>query len=168
MSTVAKLDRSTHPRASLPAVSPAPNVDPLGATTVVRKSDATVVGFDKSTVVMSDLVADLKDEAMAGSARSQSARIANARPSLTTVDTSDHRAHLGEAHGPTFPYQRELNLWVTEDGDLVSQSRVRRIRIAQDVVNSAEEAVYDTLWNTKTTHSATESGRLGKNCASGL
>jgi predicted transcriptional regulator len=156
MSTVARLDRSTHPRASLPAVSP--DVDPLGATTVVRKSDTTVVGFDKSTVVMSDLVTDLQDEAKAGSARSQSARIANARPRLTTVDTSDHETHLDGAHGRTFPYQRELNLWVTEDGDLVPQSRVRRIRIAQDVVNSAEEAVYDTLWNTKTTHSATEPG----------
>jgi predicted transcriptional regulator len=156
MSTVAKLDRSTHPRVSSPAVSP--DVAPLGATTVVRRSDATVVGVDMSTVVMSDLVTDLKDEAKAGSARSQSARIANARPSQTTVDTSDHQTHPGEAHGRTFPYQRELNLWVTEDGDLVPQSRVRRIRIAQDVVNSAEEAVYDTLWNTKTTHNATEPG----------
>jgi predicted transcriptional regulator len=51
-----------------------------------------------------------------------------------------------------------VNLWVTDDGDLVSQSRVRRIRIAQDVVNSAEEAVYDTLWNTKTAQGAAATG----------
>ena len=48
-----------------------------------------------------------------------------------------------------FSPRSSLNLWVTDDGDLVSQSRIRRIRIAQDVVNSAEKAVYDTLWNTK-------------------
>lgn len=41
------------------------------------------------------------------------------------------------------------NLWVTENGDLVSEARVKRIRLAQDVINSAEESVYDTLWNAK-------------------
>jgi predicted transcriptional regulator len=32
---------------------------------------------------------------------------------------------------------------------LVAEARVRRIRLAQDVINSAEENVYDTLWNAK-------------------
>ena len=40
-------------------------------------------------------------------------------------------------------------LWITENGDLVSEARVKRIRLAQDVINSAEECVYDTLWNAK-------------------
>ena len=40
-------------------------------------------------------------------------------------------------------------LWITENGDLVSEARVKRIRLAQDVINSAEENVYDTLWNSK-------------------
>lgn len=40
-------------------------------------------------------------------------------------------------------------LWITENGDLVPQARVKRIRLAQDVINSAEECVYDTLWNAK-------------------
>lgn len=40
-------------------------------------------------------------------------------------------------------------LWITEQGDLVPQGRVKRIRLAQDVINSAEESVYDTLWSAK-------------------
>ena len=40
-------------------------------------------------------------------------------------------------------------LWITENGDLVPAARVKRIRLAQDVINSAEECVYDTLWNAK-------------------
>jgi len=47
-----------------------------------------------------------------------------------------------------------LSLWTTEEGDLVPGSRVKRIRLAQDALNSSEESVYDTLWNAK---AATES-----------
>lgn len=46
------------------------------------------------------------------------------------------------------PSQHPL-LWITEEGDLVRQARVKRIRLAQDVINSAEESVYDTLWSAK-------------------
>lgn len=42
-----------------------------------------------------------------------------------------------------------IELWLTESGEVVPQSRVKRIRVAQDVLNSAEESVYDTLWNAK-------------------
>jgi predicted transcriptional regulator len=41
----------------------------------------------------------------------------------------------------------------------VSPARVRKIRLAQDVINSAEESVYDTLWNAKLV-STDESSRL--------
>jgi hypothetical protein len=44
---------------------------------------------------------------------------------------------------------KKNRLWITEHGDLVSEARVKRIRLAQDVINSAEECVYDTLWNAK-------------------
>jgi DNA-binding MarR family transcriptional regulator len=37
-------------------------------------------------------------------------------------------------------------LWITEQGDLVAEGRVKKIRQAQDVINSAEASVYDTLW----------------------
>ncbi len=50
-----------------------------------------------------------------------------------------------ELHTP-----RSKALWITEQGDLVPEARVRRIRLAQDVINSAEESVYDTLWTVKT------------------
>ena len=45
--------------------------------------------------------------------------------------------------------KRPSRLWITENGDLVSEARVKKIRLAQDVINSAEESVYDTLWNAK-------------------
>jgi hypothetical protein len=43
----------------------------------------------------------------------------------------------------------DLTLWITEHGELVAAGRVKKIRLAQDVVNSAEESVYDTLWTAK-------------------
>ncbi len=156
MSTVVRFDPSGDAIALPPTVLT--DVNPPGMTTVTKKSGTTVVDVNRSTVVTSDGVADLENEAVAGSARSQSARLALSRPSLTTVDRSDRDLDSGSSQSQRIPYQRELNLWVTEDGDLVPQSRVRRIRIAQDVVNSAEEAVYDTLWNTKTVLNGAGSG----------
>ena len=54
---------------------------------------------------------------------------------------------LEQQQFPIWPVSIEL--WVTESGEVVPQSRVKRIRLAQDVLNSAEESVYDTLWNVK-------------------
>lgn len=42
-----------------------------------------------------------------------------------------------------------IPLWLTESGELVPASRVKRIRLAQDVLSPAEESVYDTLWGVK-------------------
>jgi hypothetical protein len=39
-----------------------------------------------------------------------------------------------------------VKLWQTAKGQLVPDARVKQIRLAQDVINSAEEAVYDALW----------------------
>ena len=41
------------------------------------------------------------------------------------------------------------SLWLTETGEVVPASRVKRIRLAQDVLSPAEEAVYDTLWGVR-------------------
>ncbi|MBV9264981.1 MAG: hypothetical protein JO061_02315 [Acidobacteriaceae bacterium] len=60
-------------------------------------------------------------------------------PTLVTSDVA--------TVAPATPKARPL--WITEHGDLVSEARVKRIRLAQDVINSAEECVYDTLWNAK-------------------
>lgn len=40
----------------------------------------------------------------------------------------------------------DTSLWVTEQGSVVGQGRVRRIGLATDVISSAEERVYETLW----------------------
>jgi hypothetical protein len=42
-----------------------------------------------------------------------------------------------------------LDLWRTESGDIVPESRVRRISVAQDILSVAEKSVYDALWNSK-------------------
>lgn len=83
---------------------------------------------------------------------------------MTTVDTSESALHLPPAPsdepelsglGADHPSQsthlhtRQITLWITENGELVPAARVKRIRLAQDVLNSAEESVYDTLWSSK-------------------
>jgi predicted transcriptional regulator len=123
-------------------------------TTVDEIGQTTVDTLDTATVVTSDRFDEHHAPTVAESARSRSARIAQSHSDLTTVDTSDGETAIGRELSRRSP----VNLWVTDDGDLVSQSRVRRIRIAQDVVNSAEEAVYNTLWNTKTAQDAGSSG----------
>ncbi len=45
--------------------------------------------------------------------------------------------------------ESRVTLWITEHGDLVPEGRVKRIRLAQDAINPAEESVYDTLWTAK-------------------
>ena len=142
---------------STPLRSPAPSaeIETHSLTTVDETSPTTVVMLDTATVDTSDRFDERHARTVSESARSRSARIAQSHSDLTTVDTSDGETAVG---GREFSRRSPVNLWVTDDGDLVSQSRVRRIRIAQDVVNSAEEAVYDTLWNTKTAQDTAASG----------
>jgi hypothetical protein len=154
VATVDTFDPSDGRNAPLPIPTLSARIETPSLTTVDTTNPATVVESDTATVVMSDRFDDLQAERVAESARSRSARIAQAHSHLTTVDMSDGEADVGRDLSRRSP----VNLWVTDDGDLVSQSRVRRIRIAQDVVNSAEEAVYDTLWNTKTAHGTAASG----------
>ncbi|MBV8830786.1 MAG: hypothetical protein JO108_16305, partial [Acidobacteriaceae bacterium] len=80
--------------------------------------------------------------------------------SLPTVDTTslsivDKSAAVDMTQLPTVDRSslstapRFATTWITEGGELVSQGRVKRISLAQDVINSTEEAVYDTLWSAK-------------------
>ena len=56
---------------------------------------------------------------------------------------------------------KNVVLWITEQGDLVPEGRVKRIRLAQDVINSAEESVYDILWPAKATRTdSTDTSRI--------
>lgn len=64
-----------------------------------------------------------------------------------TVDITDmSTVQMGP---PLLRSPKDVALWITEHGDLVQEGRVKRIRLAQDVINSAEESVYDTLWTAK-------------------
>ena len=157
ISTCPQWPRSIHQTAGktpLPLPTPSVETETPSLTTVDDTVPTTVDTLDTATVVTSDRFDEVHAETVAESARSRSARIALSHSSLTTVDMSDGEIDVGRE----FSRRSPVNLWVTDDGDLVSQSRVRRIRIAQDVVNSAEEAVYDTLWNTKTAQDAAASG----------
>jgi predicted transcriptional regulator len=154
MSTVATFNPSHSRKTPLPLPTPSVETETPSLTTVDDTVPTTVDTLDTATVVTSDRFDEVHAETVAESARSRSARIALSHSSLTTVDMSDGEIDVGRE----FSRRSPLNLWVTDDGDLVSQSRVRRIRIAQDVVNSAEEAVYDTLWNTKTAQGTAASG----------
>ena len=76
-------------------------------------------------------------------------------PELTTVEASYLTTVVKPndlSQATSLPQARKMperRLWMTENGDLVPEARVKRIRLAQDVINSAEECVYDTLWNAK-------------------
>ena len=150
MATVVTFDPSDARSTPVPAAE----IETQSLTTVDETRPTTVDRPATATVVMSDRYDELHAETVAESARSRSARISQSHSSLTTVDRSDGVIDAGREISRSSP----VNFWVTDDGDLVSQSRVRRIRIAQDVVNSAEEAVYDTLWNTKTAQDTATSG----------
>jgi predicted transcriptional regulator len=60
----------------------------------------------------------------------------------------------------SLPILRHHPLWITEQGDLIPEARVKRIRLAQDVLNPAEEIVYDTLWATKTPQTEDRESRV--------
>jgi len=67
--------------------------------------------------------------------------IHQASPFKTTVVLKD-RTTVVSIDEPTVDM-----IWVTEAGDLVPQSRVKPIRLIQDILNAAEQTVYDALWN---------------------
>lgn len=93
---------------------------------------------------------------------------------MTTVDTSvmatvamDNMSTMDDSYKSTVdidnmstvdtPQGRELDalpkgimLWITEEGSLVPERRVKPIRLAQDVISATEESVYDTLWTAST------------------
>jgi hypothetical protein len=128
-------------------------------------SDMTTVGIsDKATVAKPDAAGTHEEaavpterlkEIIAADETGQGREAGLVPPELirgqsnaTTVAMSElapvHSAEPFEHRPP-----KNVLLWITEQGDLVPQARVKRIRLAQDVINSAEESVYDTLWSAK-------------------
>jgi predicted transcriptional regulator len=116
-------------------------------TTVVRPLVPTVASKDVTPVTPNPEPGDWQEPPTSARTRVDIA-------DLTTVVTT-HLPTGIESVPPTvtglLPSQTdpEKKLWITENGDLVPEARVKRIRLAQDVINSAEECVYDTLWNAK-------------------
>ena len=72
---------------------------------------------------------------------------------LTTVDefvpttvVESNMATVDTSNLSTVRPSSKVVFWITENGDLIPQGRVKRIVSARDVINPAEEAVYQTLW----------------------
>jgi predicted transcriptional regulator len=81
----------------------------------------------------------------------------------STVVTSEiYQTTVGRSDTPVLPAgkSRRVVFWITENGDLVPQGRVKRITLAQDVINSAEESVYDTLWTARQVQAEERDSRI--------
>jgi predicted transcriptional regulator len=103
---------------------------------------------DLPTVVMSPAV-DTRDVAtMVTSSQVAAASLTSPPPSQPPPATIPAFPSNRSSEPLLAPPQKEA-LWITDHGDLIPAGRVRRVRLAQDAVNSAEECVYDTLWNAK-------------------
>ncbi len=63
----------------------------------------------------------------------------------TIVDKIDMPTVVEETPEPA-PDMTTVAIWITEQGEFVPASRVRRIVAARDVLSPAEEAIYGTLW----------------------
>jgi predicted transcriptional regulator len=59
-----------------------------------------------------------------------------------TIEASSYKTTVVINNEPTMAM-----MWVTEAGDLIPASRVKPIRLLQDILNAAEQAVYEALWN---------------------
>lgn len=103
--------------------------------TVVETDSSTVVESDMATLVEStteDITTPVVDSFM-----SPVVEMAAVVEKPTAVSP------------PTVVEAPPVSLWLTESGELVPVSRVKRIRLAQDVLSPAEESVYDTLWGVR-------------------
>ena len=135
-----------------------PTVVPLNLP-AVKEPESTcesVNGLDQPTdEPLHDKMSELKQ---GREVDSESARGMSHAADPRTVAKSDlSTVHAEIQHqGPP----KEVVLWITEQGDLVPQGRVKRIRLAQDVINSAEECVYDTLWAAKSQTDEREASRV--------
>lgn len=64
-------------------------------------------------------------------------------PEMSTVEDSSTVDEIKEATVDISNHA--VVVWITEQGEVVPKGRVRRIGVAKDVINPAEESVYETL-----------------------
>jgi hypothetical protein len=160
---VAKVSRSSKKQ---PAFDPSELEDLIFSPAVgkgvgshlVTRTKMTTVGSSILPPVVSSHVATVVRSAEIGSQAEEAASAPQPQPVETPSVAADmstvvapHMATVATSGPATVPKSLppgpHRKLWITENGDLVPEARVKRIRLAQDVVNSAEECVYDTLWN---------------------
>jgi hypothetical protein len=145
------------------------------ATTVGTGLSPTVVHFDVSTVAVPEstgqFIGGCKQPPDESPLRDEMSELGQGReevPEITRGMTpaSDHstvaKSDLSTVHSEIHPKRPPAGavLWITEHGDLVPKGRVKRIRLAQDVINSAEESVYDTLWAAKSQPDEREASKI--------
>jgi predicted transcriptional regulator len=112
---------------------------------IVVSSDLTTA-LDLSTVDTTGVsTVDIKRKSPASAVITDVATVDKKQPPTVAMSNLEEDG----AAPPSTISSRAAKLWITENGDLVPEARVRKIRLAQDVINSAEESVYDTLWNAK-------------------
>jgi predicted transcriptional regulator len=130
LSTVVELEEATVDilaQTDLATVIESPAVDESDPTTVAV-SDTTTVGMPElPTEVLRETHTAVESD-----------------PVVLTELPTDPESSTVDISAPDLP--RRGIFWITEHGDLVPQGRVKRITLAQDVINPAEESVYDTLW----------------------
>jgi hypothetical protein len=117
------------PAEHFPAPEDPPQTADSDLSTVATSNMSTVAtNIDMTTVDM---------PVMATVATSDLSTVATS--DMSTVDDSPSTAQpAGEGTA--------ADLWITEQGDLVPARRVTPIRSAEDVITSAEESVYNSLW----------------------
>jgi hypothetical protein len=113
-----------------PALPDVASVD-MSDVSTVAKSEATTVDINRMATVGGEDVTSVDRSHTATMDIYECATVASG--DVSTVDTQE----LG----------REVGLWITEEGGVVPEGRVRQIRLAQDVISPSEAAVYDTLWS---------------------
>ena len=118
-------------------------VDTIEMATVGNLNRSTVVNFDQSTV---DICGSTR--AAPGGGKGDLATMDNSE--MATV-ANDDQSTVDNINQSTVDKSeatsaRDMDLWITEQGGLVPAGRVKQIRLAQDVISSAEACVYDTLW----------------------
>lgn len=143
------------------ALDKIPTVDRRWPTTVVA-SDVSTVETSSESILFRNRTPNehaLRFESELEQGREEISSETPSREVLPNLETVADLAALDPAIQLKRP-SRELVLWISEQGDLVPQGRVKRIRLAQDVINSAEESVYDTLWTAKIQTAEREASRV--------
>jgi predicted transcriptional regulator len=135
VSTVVEIVQSTE--AGLDVVDTSPDM-----STVDSNETATVPKAESATVDMSNEETTVPVIDWTTVVESNQSTVVGSTSRLPTVVQPD----LSTVAPAKF---RRIIFWITDNGDLVPQGRVKRISIAQDVINSAEESVYDTLWTAR-------------------